>query len=204
MINKKAAIMIYPQFCMQEISCITELFKFNDKDITVFASTLDPIKSEDGFTILPDKTFSQFVRQTYDCLILPGIWDYRSALQDEANIEFLKQFRDDSKIIIGSISSSPILLAKAGILDTHMFCAGLYEEVIDKYTFIPRKNLVRKPICEDDNLITAIGFAYREFAIAVMRKLGLQCGDDEFKNIIKENYTEEEMTYHTTLRFEDL
>ncbi len=196
--------MIYPQFCMQEISCITELFKFNDKDITVFASTIDPIKSEDGFTILPDKEFSQFDYQKYDCLILPGIWDYRSALKNEANIEFLKQFKDDSKIIIGSISSSPILLAKAGILDAHMFCAGLYEEVIDKYKFIPRKNLVRKPICKDDNVITAIGFAYREFAIAVARRVGLQCGDGEFKGISKENYTEEELTYHTTLRLEDL
>ena len=204
MINKKAAIMTYSQFCMQEISCLTELFKFNDKDITVFASKINPIKSEDGFTILPDKTFSQFERQKYDCLILPGIWDYRNALQDDANIEFLKQFKDDSKIIIGSISSSPILLAKAEVLDMHMFCAGLYEEVIDKYTFIPRKNLVRKHICEDGNLITAIGFAYREFAIAVMRKLGFQCGDGEFKGVIKENYTEEELTYHTTLRLEDL
>jgi protein deglycase len=44
---KKAAIMIFPQFCMQEISCLTEIFKFYNKEIAVFASTLSPINSDD-------------------------------------------------------------------------------------------------------------------------------------------------------------
>ena len=36
---KKAAIMLYPMFSMQEISCTTELFKFYDKDIITFYRT---------------------------------------------------------------------------------------------------------------------------------------------------------------------
>lgn len=192
---KKGAVVIYPQFCMQEISCLTELFKFYDKDITVFASSLDPVNSEDGFTILPHKTFSEFIREDYDCIILPGIWDFRDALEDNKNIEFLRQFINDDDIIIASISSSPILLAKAGILDNHKYCGGLFEEIIDKFEFIPRHNLVRKPVYVDRNLITAIGFAYREFALEVAKIIGIECSDNIFSGVTKE-YTEEELTFY--------
>ena len=199
---KKAAVMIYPQFCMQEISCLTEIFKWYDKEITVFSSSLKPVNSEDGFTFLPHKTFDEFQKEEFDCVILPGIWDFREALNDERNIAFLKQFKNDENIIIASISSSPILLAKAGILDDKKFCCGLFEEVIDEYTFIPRNNLQRKPLCTDGNLVTAIGFAFKEFAIEAAKKAGIKCSDNIFEGITKE-YTEEELTFHITEEFID-
>ncbi len=197
---KKAAIMIFPQFCMQEISCLTEIFKWYDKEITVFASSLSPVNSEDGFTILPHKTFSDFNRDEYDCIITPGIWDFRVALNDDKNIEFLKQFSNDKEIVIASISSSPILLGKTGILKNHKFCCGLFEEDIDKYSFIPRENIVRKPVCEDKNLITAIGFAFREFAVIVAREVGIDCDENIFAPVTRE-YSEEELTFHRTDKF---
>lgn len=49
---KKAAIMIYPEFCMQEISCLTEIFKFYDNEIAVFASSLNLFKSEEELTFI--------------------------------------------------------------------------------------------------------------------------------------------------------
>ncbi|WP_234117299.1 DJ-1/PfpI family protein [Clostridium hydrogenum] len=192
---KKAAVMIYPEFCMQEISCLTELFKFYDKEITVFASSINPINSEDGFTILPHKTFLEFKREEYDCIIMPGIWDFHEALGDDKNIEFLRSFQNDKDIIIASISSSPILLAKAGILNNHKYCSGLFEEIIDEFDFIPRENIVRKPVCVDGNLVTAIGFAFREFAVEVAKKVGIECGDKIFQGVTKE-YTEKELTFH--------
>lgn len=178
-----------------EISCLTELFKFYDKDITVFASSINPINSEDGFTILPNKTFDEFKRDEYDCIVLPGIWDFHEALKDDKNIEFLKSFKEDKDIVIASISSSPILLAKAGILDSHKYCCGIFEEVIDEFEFIPRNNLVRKPVFVDGNLITAIGFAFREFAVETAKKVGIECIDKIFQGVTKE-YTEEELTFH--------
>ncbi|ERI93302.1 DJ-1/PfpI family protein [Clostridiales bacterium oral taxon 876 str. F0540] len=199
---RKGAVVVYPQFSMQEISCLTELFKFYGKEITVFASSLKPVNSEDGFTILPHKTFSDFQRDEYDCIILPGIWDFREALEDNKNIGFLRQFVNDNDIIIASISSSPILLAKAGILDNHKYCGGLFEEVIDEYDFIPRKNLVRKPVCVDTNLVTAIGFAFREFAVETARKVGIDCKDNIFSGVTKE-YSEEELTFHFSADFEE-
>ena len=47
---KKIAVMIYPYFCMQEISCLTDGLKvFFDIDVEVFASTKEVIKSEENF-----------------------------------------------------------------------------------------------------------------------------------------------------------
>ena len=80
---KKAAIMLYPLFSMQEISCTTELFKFYGKEIVSFAAGGEAVKSEDGFTVLPDRGFEEFRREDFDCLILPGIWEPLPVLLDD-------------------------------------------------------------------------------------------------------------------------
>lgn len=193
---KKAAIMVYPMFCMQEISCLTELFTFADKAICVFAASLDPVKSEDGFTILPDQTFDEFVRDDFDCIILPGIWDPVSVAANEKNISFLSQFQEDD-ILIAAISSSPMLLAKANVLHNHTFYHGLFEECFDEFDYLAavRHNVVRKPVVIDGNLITAVGFAFREFAVAVLHALHMPCPDQVFSGVQRE-YSEEELTHY--------
>lgn len=55
----KAAVMLYPLFSMQEISCTTELFRFYDREIVTFSAGQEPVKSEDGFTVLPDRSFEE-------------------------------------------------------------------------------------------------------------------------------------------------
>lgn len=177
---KKAAIMIFPMFCMQEISCLTALFKWYDKPITIFASTLNPVSAEDGFTILPDQTFETFNSEDYDCLVIPGIWDFRPALNDDRCIRFLKSLGAHEQLLIASISASPILLAKAGLLENHTFTSGLFEEIIDEFPFIPRENIVRKPLVKSGNLITAVGFAFREFALSVTEALGFENHPETF------------------------
>ena len=44
---KKAAVMLYPLFSLQEISCLTELFLFHGKEIVTYAAERAPVKSED-------------------------------------------------------------------------------------------------------------------------------------------------------------
>lgn len=56
---KKTAVMLYPLFSMQEISCTTELFRFYDREIVTFSAGGEPVKSEDSFTVLPDRSFEE-------------------------------------------------------------------------------------------------------------------------------------------------
>lgn len=193
---KKAAVMLYPLFSMQEISCTTELFKFYNKEIVTFAAGREPVKSEDGFTILPDMAFEEFRREDFDCLVLPGIWEPLPVLLDERNIRFLERFREDRSLVIAAISSSPLLLGKAGLLEGKKFTHGVYEEFLDAFPVVPREGIVRTYLVEDGNLITAYGGAFREFAAAVAQKVGIDCGDTVFSGMAGKDYTEEDFIFH--------
>ena len=193
---KKAAVMLYPLFSMQEISCTTELFKFYDKEIVTFAAGGEAVKSEDGFTILPDQPLEAFQREEFDCLILPGIWEPLPVMLDERNIRFLERFRGDGEIVIAAISSAPLLLGKAGLLEGKRFTHGVFEEFLDAFPVMPREGAVRTFLVEDGNLITAHGGAFREFAAAVGRKVGLDCPETVFSGMAGENYSEEDFIFH--------
>ncbi|MDU6113180.1 MAG: DJ-1/PfpI family protein [Paeniclostridium sordellii] len=183
--KQKVAILIYPEFSNYEISILAEIFKLFEKEIVVFSAEKNIVNSEEGFHFMPDKSLDEFNINEYSCLVLPGMWSFPKVLNDNRYINFLEKFRDNKDIIIASISSSPILLARAGVLNKKKYCIGLYEEDIYKYDFLDREYILKEPIVEFDNIITALGLAYREFAITVGQKLGLECNDNWFSGIKK-------------------
>lgn len=192
---KKIAVMIYPYFSMQEISCLTDGLKvYFDRDIDVFAASKEIIKSEDNFQVIPNKTFEAFSPDEYGCLILPGIYNPFPVLFDERNIEFLRSLKGKD-ILISAISSAPMLLAKAGLLENVRFTCGIFDEVCRELDFIPYENIVHQPVVRDGSIITAIGFAFREFAEETIRALGIDnCRGGLFHGVTRV-YTEEELTF---------
>ena len=193
---KKTAVMLYPLFSLQEISCLTELFQFYDKEIITFSAGREPVRSEDGFTILPDRDLENFDREEVDCLVLPGIWEPLPVLLDGRNIRFLEQFRGDRAIVIAAISAAPLLLGRAGLLEGRRFTSGVFEEFLDAFPVMPREGIVRAPLVEDGNLITAHGSAFREFAVAAARRVGIDCWEDIFSPVAGKEYTEEDFIFH--------
>lgn len=196
---RRFLVMLYPGFCNYEIALLTETLAFTkDKwQLTTVAAEKKLYEGEDHMQVLAEKEFSAIDPLDYQLLILPGITDYHIPLADRRNIDFLKQLNTQSKRpLIASISSSPILLAKAGLLDQTKFMAGLYEEAYDENTFIPKQNLTRKVVVADKGIVTASGQFFREFAIEVLRQLGYTVPDDSFAPARKEPpYTDEELTY---------
>ena len=146
---KKAAVMLYPLFSLQEISCLTELFLFHGKEIVTYAAERAPVRSEDGFTVLPDRSFQDFCREEIDCLVLPGIWEPLPVLLDRRNIAFLEQFRGEDRLGIAAVSSGPLLLGKAGLLEGRRFCHGVFEEFLEEFPVVPREGVVRAKLVED-------------------------------------------------------
>lgn len=187
--------MIYPNFSMQEISNLTAaLTVWYDYEIDVFASSKELIRTEDGFQVVANKTFNEFDIDSYECLIMPGILEPIPAMLDEKNTDFLKQFKNKN-FIIASISSSPVLLAKAGLLDDKEYTLGLFQEVVEWLDYVSDENIKRKPVVRDKNIITAIGFASEEFAVETIRAIGIDCPDDLFDWNTKD-YTEKELTFY--------
>ena len=196
MTMKKAAIMLYPLFSIQEISCTTELFKFYDKEIVTFAAGREPVKSEDGFTVLPDRDLEDFDRAEFDCLVLPGIWEPLPVLLDRRNIRFLERLQGHRELVLAAMSSAPLLLGKAGLLEGKRFTSGVFEEFLDAFPVMPREGIVCAPLVEDGDLITAHGGAFREFAVAVARRVGIDCWEDIFSPMAGREYTEEDFIFH--------
>ena len=129
----------------------------------------------------------------YDCVILPGILDPLPALFDETLISFLRGAKQET--LIAAISSAPLLLAKAGLLDHTKYTAGFFMQMAQSFPFIPVENMVHQPVVEDGNTITAIGFAFREFAAVVLKRLGYDPGE-QLMWPVDRDYTEEELTFY--------
>ena len=85
------AVLVYPDFSLQEITCLTSALSvwFNEP-IDFLASENREYQSEEGLRILPAHTFSDVSIADYDCLILPGTINPLPALYDERLIDFLK------------------------------------------------------------------------------------------------------------------
>ena len=191
---KKVLCIIYPNFSLYEIaSLISTLALSFDITIDYVASDHSMVVSEDGLPCLPTKALDQVRIEEYSCVILPGMVNIGPALQDEKLISFLRSLNEQD-ILIAAISSAPLLLAKAGLLNDTKFTGGIWQNFFDYFKFLPRENFKAKAVLQDQNIITAIGFAHQEFARKVIFGLGLaENTDNYFKE--KNEYAEEDLIF---------
>ncbi|MBD5537459.1 MAG: DJ-1/PfpI family protein [Lachnospiraceae bacterium] len=192
---RKFAVLLYPDFSLQEITCLTSaLTVWFDEKIDYIASENKEYCSEDGLRVIPTKTTAEAKITDYDCVILPGTINPLPALFDDKLIEFIRS-GNGSDIVFAAISSSPILLSKAGILTGKKFTSGFFMQMADTFDFVEKDNFTHKGIVEDGNVITGIGMFFREFAEAVLNRFGYDIGNN-FMRDTPDEYTEEELTFY--------
>ncbi len=193
----KYAVLIYPNFSLQEITCLTAcLSVWFEEKLDILASEQKTYFSEDGFPVTPTKTVDEVAPSDYRCIILPGTIDPLPALFDDKLIDFLKRGKA-SHTLFGAISSAPLFLSKAGILDGKDFTAGYFMQMAEAFPFIDKAHFVHRPVVESGNVITGIGMFFREFAQAVLRHLGYDVGE-HFMDVSHRTYTEDELTFYWT------
>ena len=144
--------------------------------------------------VLPTKTTADARITDYDCVILPGTINPLPALFDEKLIEFLRTGAG-SDVVFAAISSSPILLSKAGVLDGKQFTSGYFMQMAEVFQFVEKENFIHRGIVEDGNVITGIGMFFREFAEAVLKRFGYDIGTS-FMRYDPEEFTEDELTFY--------
>ncbi|MCH5316476.1 MAG: DJ-1/PfpI family protein [Eubacterium sp.] len=195
--HAKYAVLIYPDFSLQEITCLTSCLSvwFGEK-IDIIASEMKPYESEEGFQIAPAKTVDEVKPTEYSCVILPGTINPLPALYDDKLIDFLRKGKE-TDTLFAAISSAPILLSKAGILDGKDFTAGYFMQMADTFSFIDKTHFVHKPIVESGNVITGIGMFFKEFAESVLHRLGYDFGESIMVEADRK-YTEEDLTFYWT------
>ena len=117
------AVLLYPSASLQEITCLTAaLSVWYGEGIDYIAGEDKEYQSEEGLRLLPTKTAAQADPADYDCVILPGTIDPLPALYDEALIAFLHR-GIGTNTVFAAISSAPLLLCKAGLLEGKKFTA---------------------------------------------------------------------------------
>lgn len=189
------AVLLYPNFSLQEITCLTSaLTVWFGEEIDYIASESREYHSEEGFRVMPTKTTVEAKITDYDCVILPGTIDPLPALFDDKLIGFLQKGAN-SDTVFAAISSSPLLLSKAGILCGKKFTSGYFMQMADTFPFIEKENFIHKGIVEDGNVITGIGMFFREFAEAVLRRFNYDFGES-FMRDRPEDYSEEDLTFY--------
>lgn len=192
---RRFAVMLYPDFSLQEITCLTSaLTVWFGEEIDFIASESKEYRSEDGLRILPTKSTADAKITDYDCVILPGTINPLPALFDEKLIEFLKK-GINSGVVFAAISSAPILLSKAGILDGKKFTSGYFMQMADTFPFVEKDNFVHKGVVEDGNVITGIGMFFREFAETVLKRFDYDIGEN-FMRYTPEEFSEDELTFY--------
>ncbi len=192
---KKFAVLLYPDFSLQEITCLTSaLTVWFGETIDFIATENREYRSEEGLRVLPTKTTAGVRIADYDCVILPGTVDPLPALFDKKLIEFLSAGAG-SDVVFAAISSSPILLSKAGVLDGKKFTSGYFMQMAETFQFVEKENFIHHGIVEDGNVITGIGMFFREFAEAVLRRLGYDVGPN-FMRDSPADFTEGQLTFY--------
>ena len=59
---KKLALLVYPEFSLQEVMNLSRLFRWNYNVFTeVIATSKNAVKSEEGILVLPEKTVDTFM-----------------------------------------------------------------------------------------------------------------------------------------------
>ena len=178
--EKKTAVLIYNQFCNFEIAPALEMLAMARKPVTVFARSLSAVKSEEGLTVVPEKTIEE---------LLPGALDIREVIEDEKILSFIRKF---DGMPVGAISIAPLLLLKAGMLKGKPFMAGvnaedLFEEGYTKEDLALMKgwnDSIRNPVPEgyirSGKIVTSISRNFIRWTLAFGELLELSVPPEMF------------------------
>lgn len=182
--NKKTAILLFDLFSNYELSVALSILSQGKKQFDFFGLK-DEVISEEDLHAKCTKILEEIIIEEYDSLLIPGCMDLEDIISSERILNFLRKFDSKDKII-ASISSSPILLLKAGMLENRRFMAGVIkEELVDEgFTMEQMKNMVDikelrenyddiGPYIVDDNILTSVGCNFIQFGIQFGKMLSL-------------------------------
>ncbi|TVX94096.1 DJ-1/PfpI family protein [Paenibacillus agilis] len=173
---KTTGVLLYPLFSEYEISVALSILKQGNHPITTIGIEEERglVVGESDFTCVPDTTIHEVDMSTLDSLLLPGCMDISTLFEHEALMDFLRKCAEvNPNLIIASISSSPYLLARAGLIGDRTYTVGLTQEQRQLLQVFQEENYRNDLVVRDGNLITARGSGFIEFGEALGKELNL-------------------------------
>lgn len=169
---KKTAVILYPQFSEYELSVALSILMQGNKPVVTVGLHHRTIQGESGLTCLADMQLSDIDSDEIDSLLLPGCMDIMTLADEQALCNVIIKMHAKGAVI-ASISSSPYLLAKAGVLKGKNYTVGLSLEAIKQLEVFDLGYYKDDLVVQDGSIITARGRGFIPFGIAFGKALQL-------------------------------
>lgn len=186
--NNKIFIFIYDGMADFEITLITHILGTDlGKEIVTIAYENHIIKSLSGIEYKPKMLVKDVLAEIADGLIIPGGWN--GELKSEL-IELIENINSQGKLL-GAICGGPYFLAKANILQSRKYTTSMiewtenYKQQYEEFDPFPRENFVNERVVVNENLITAQGVAFIDFACEICDWFKLFKNKDEKEQFLK-------------------
>ena len=178
--SKKVLVFLYPGCAEFEITVTCWQIAESEKyDLITIAYDHSPIHTNSGFTMIPDKLVSEIViTEQIVGIIIPG----GSLLDLRIELQVIIQKLNEQNKLLAAICAGPQYFAASGIIGIRPYTTSRTPE---KYLELNEpdpfdwENFQEKRIVVDRNLITAKGYAFSDFALAIWDYLGLFVSEEE-------------------------
>jgi putative intracellular protease/amidase len=160
---KYTGILLYPRFSEYELSVLLSVLQQGGKQTVYVGLDCKVVKGEAGLTCVPETTILDIDLEHIDSIVLPGVDDFEHLVNHKELSSFLNKVNDHRRLI-GAISSAPYFLSMSGVLADKKFTTGLTIEQRKFLGTFTEDNFVNSHVVVDDNIITARGSAFIDFA----------------------------------------
>lgn len=142
----------------------------SNKEIITISYDDKVIRGKSGLSYIPSKKISDLSFDDIDGLIIPGGWygDNRPELTT-----LIQGLNKRGKLLAGICGAGTVLLAKAGVLNNVKYTTPVitwgnkHKEIFGETDPFPRENFHLDRFVRDNNIITAQGLAFIDFAIEI-------------------------------------
>ena len=179
-VAQKVCVFLYPGCAEFEITVACwQIAESENYEILTIAYEKTPISTNSGLTMIPDKLISE-IENTNNLagIIIPG----GSLLDLRQDFQSLLQKLDEENKLLAAICAGPQYFAVSNILDARPFTTS---RTAEKYFELNQPDpfdwdyYKETRVVMDKNLITAKGYAFSDFAIAIWEYLGIINSDVE-------------------------
>jgi cyclohexyl-isocyanide hydratase len=160
-------IVLFPNVTQLDFTGPYEVFaRLPNVQLYLLAETLEPIRSDQGLTFLPDTIFAQ--APALDMLFVPGGPGINAKMEDEKFLDFLKTQGKQARYVT-SVCTGSLLLAAAGLLQGYR--ATTHWRSLDLLEMLGVETVAQRVVI-DRNRITGGGVtAGIDFGLAIAAEL---------------------------------
>ncbi|OEH93017.1 DJ-1/PfpI family protein [Bacillus solimangrovi] len=175
----KALFLLYDGYVEWEISTLSYILQLTNVEISTTAIN-EEVTHKGNFKVKVDFKVEDCHADDFDILIIPG-GDPAEMIKEEKFLSLIQQFNEKKKWI-AAICGAPTFLGAADVLRERKYSSSIGDE-FDHYLNLQYKSETDVTVCE--NLITAEGNAYVEFAVAVGKQLTIfKDREDELETVL--------------------